>query len=273
LRPLAVNILGYLLMSSPMVREGLERALSYQRVVFGGQWIALIDRGASTLIRLDLTDIDPSHTAVETEYRAVIILKLLDWVTAIDFRVSEARFRHRPAGDRSEYERILNCPVKFQSTESELVVSRASLDQPSIHANPEIAVVHQQHAERHPADLEDQSVTRKVKTILMAQLDRGPSVLSEVACSLYMSPRTLQRRLAEEGTSFSETLDSLRRDLCLQHLERRGPALAEIAYVAGFSDDSAFNRAMRRWTGQTPLQYRRAHRNQHAGVDAALDQQ
>jgi AraC-like DNA-binding protein len=269
LRPLAVNILGYLLMSSSTVRDGLERVARYQRLVFDATWIALVDRGSSTLIRFETANANPLHVAVQIEYRAALVLKILDWITAVDFRAGEVRFRHRPAGDRSEYERILGCPVKFQCSQDELVVSRASLDQPSVYSNPEIARLHQEHAERHLAELDDHSVSRGVKTILMSHLDRGPFELSEVARSLHMSTRTLQRRLADEGTCYNELLDSLRRDLCLEHLERPHTSLAEIAYVAGFSDTSAFSRAVRRWTGQTPLEHRRSHLEAASSADSS----
>jgi AraC-like DNA-binding protein len=257
-RPLAVNIVGYLLMSSPTVRDGLERVVAYQGLSFGTDWIMLADRGASTLVRF-ASEGDPDELAIQDEYRAIIVLKFLDWITEIDFRAGEVRFRHQPRGPRSEYERILRCAVKFQSKDSELVISRADLDQPSLYANPEIARVHADYAERHLAELEDQSITRKVKTLLMSRLDRGPCELAEVARSLHMSPRTLQRRLDQEETSYNQTLDSLRREICLRYLERSDTALAEIAYVAGFSDSSALSRAVRRWTSQTPLAYRRAH--------------
>ena len=259
LHPVAVNINGYLLMSSPTVREGLERVVAYQRLVFGADWIEFVDRSPYALIRFGPADADLVDLAIQIEYRAVIVLKLLDWITAIDFRASETRFRHRPAGPRSEYERILNCPVKFQSKQSELVVPQSELDQPSIHANPDIARIHEEHAKRHLAELQDQSIARKVKTVLMSRLDCGPCELPEVARSLHMSRRTLQRRLDEEGTSYKATLDSLRQGLCLQYLERPNTALAEIAYITGFSDTSALTRAVRRWTGQTPLEYRRSH--------------
>jgi AraC-like DNA-binding protein len=260
LRPLANNIAVYLLMSSTTVREGIERATAYQRLVFDEDWHTLVDQGSSARLHLDYENRHPLEMAVEIEYRAMILVKFLDWITAIDFRASEVRFRHPPAGERSEYERIFGCAVKFACKESELLLSRSSLDQPSLHANPEIARLHQAYAECHLAKLEDRSVTRRVKEILMAQLERGPFHLSDVARSLYMSPRTLQRRLAQEGITYHGVLDSLRRDLCLQHLERPDTAMAEIAYVAGFSDTSAFSRAVRRWTGQTPLEYRRTHR-------------
>jgi AraC-like DNA-binding protein len=158
---------------------------------------------------------------------------------------------------RTEY--IAVAVIKFQDRESELVVSRVSLDEPSVYSNPEIAGLHQEYAERHLAELEDRSVIRRVKTLLLSHLDRGPCELRDAARSLHMSPRTLQRRLADEGASYSETLDSVRRELCLHHLSRAHTSLAEIAYVAGFSGESAFSRAVRRWTGQTPREYRRSH--------------
>jgi AraC-like DNA-binding protein len=255
-RPLAVNIIGYLLMSSPTVREGLERVVRFQRLVIGREDIAFVDRPHSSVITIDD---DALGSAVQIEYRADLILKFLDWITAIDFRANEVRFRHSALGDRSEYERVLGCPVKFECEGTELVLPEGGLDQPSLHANPEIAEAHEEYAERHLAQLRDQSIARRVMAVLMAHLEEGPIRLGEAARSLYMSPRTLQRRLAEEGQSFHEIVESLRRNLCLHHLENPNVGLAEIAYIAGFSDPSAFTRAVRRWTGRTPLEYRREH--------------
>jgi AraC-like DNA-binding protein len=178
----------------------------YQRLVIGREDLALVDRPHSSVIRIDD---DALGSAVQVEYRADLILKFLDWITAIHFRASEVRFRHS--------------------------------------------------AERHLAQLRDQSIARKVMAVLMAHLEEGPIKLGETARSLYISPRTLQRRLAEEGQSFHEIVESLRRNLCLHHLEDQNVGLAEIAYIAGFSEPSAFTRAVRRWTGRTPLEYRRAH--------------
>jgi AraC-like DNA-binding protein len=67
-----------------------------------------------------------------------------------------------------------------------------------------------------------------------------------------MSARTLQRRLAGEGLSFDGVLDELRRELALRHLADRRVAIAEVAYLLGFSEPSAFHRAFKRWTGTTP---------------------
>ena len=76
-----------------------------------------------------------------------------------------------------------------------------------------------------------------------------------------MSPRTLGRRLEHEGTTFKELLDDLRRRLALRYVGgARSRALTEIAFLLGFSQSAAFHRAFKRWTGQTPLEYRRERR-------------
>lgn len=265
-RPMAVNVLGYLLLSSSTAREGLERVAAYQSVVFDTKWFSLIDRPPFTLTRWEPAQRDPGDEAHQIEYKMMLLLRMLDWVTPVDFRAAEVRLRHLPAGPPEQYERAFGCPVKFQSPHSELVLSKSSLDQPSLDANPELARLHEAHAQRHLSELRDRSVTRRLKQLLMSQLDRGPCDLADAARSLHASPRTLQRRLEEEGKSFRAVLDSLRRELCLQHLEEPDTALAEIAYVAGFSDSSALTRAVRRWTGQTPLEYRRSHARPSKGA-------
>ena len=258
LRPMAVNLAGYLLMSSASVRHGLDRVSHYQKLVFGAEWIQLLDRGPLTAIRIGIAKGEPAQGRIQTEYAAALILKLVDWVTADDTRASQVHFRHEPAVNHSEYERVLRCPVKFGCPYDELTLARSSLDQPSLHANPEIAELHERYAKQHLAEWGEASVAREVKTLLMSDLDRRTCELSRVARQLHMSARTLQRRLAGEGTSYQELLDSLRKELCLQHLANPEIGLSEIAYLAGFSDTSALTRAVRRWTGQSPLAFRQS---------------
>ena len=80
------------------------------------------------------------------------------------------------------------------------------------------------------------------------------------ARSLQMSPRTLGRRLQHEGTTFKHLLDDLRRRMALRYVDGQELGLSEIAFLLGFSQTAAFHRAFKRWTAQTPLEYRRQRR-------------
>lgn len=89
----------------------------------------------------------------------------------------------------------------------------------------------------------------------------NPSV-ANIASLLHVSPRTLGRRLGHEGTTFKELLADLRRQLALRYVGSSDLGLAEIAFLLGFSQSAAFHRAFKRWTSQTPLEYRRMRRQQ-----------
>jgi AraC-like DNA-binding protein len=95
-----------------------------------------------------------------------------------------------------------------------------------------------------------------VREAIEAELQGGNPTLESIAKRLAMSTRTVQRRLREQGVLFNEVLDEMRFQAARFYLADRGIAGAEIAYLLGFADQSSFNRAFKRWTGQTPSDYR-----------------
>ena len=103
----------------------------------------------------------------------------------------------------------------------------------------------------------EDSVTRRVRDVLAGELHGGNPMLENVAAQLGMHPKALMRRLKQEGTSHSDLLDSLRREHAERYLCMPRLNVAEAAFLLGFSDASAFNKAFRRWFGVTPLEFRR----------------
>ena len=101
-----------------------------------------------------------------------------------------------------------------------------------------------------------EAVTDLVRRLLAGELCNGEPTLEEIVPRLHMSARTLHRRLEEEGTSFRQVLAEVRREIAARHLSERRLAIDEIAFLPGFSEPSAFNRAFKRWTGHAPLGYR-----------------
>ncbi len=96
-----------------------------------------------------------------------------------------------------------------------------------------------------------------VRRVIGESLRDGDPKLVQVAKKLAVSPRTLQRQLKESGVDFKALADDTRRRFSLNYLRDRKNSLTEIAYLLGYSEVSAFNRAFRRWTGLTPSDYRR----------------
>jgi AraC-like DNA-binding protein len=92
----------------------------------------------------------------------------------------------------------------------------------------------------------------QVRAAIRAALDAGEPAVAEAARALGLSSRTLQRRLAERGTSFRALVDQVREVLAREHLDHRGRPVKEVATVLGYADARAFGRAYKRWTGRTP---------------------
>ncbi|HEY7817075.1 MAG TPA: helix-turn-helix domain-containing protein, partial [Vicinamibacteria bacterium] len=103
------------------------------------------------------------------------------------------------------------------------------------------------------------TTTERLRRLLTEELCGGRPTLEHLAARLHMSPRTLHRRLDDEGTTFRRIVTDVRRETAERHLREPVLAIGEIAFLLGFSEASAFHRAFKRWTGRRPLEYRRAH--------------
>lgn len=168
------------------------------------------------------------------------------------------RFRHPAPTQTAAYLRSFEGLPSFSQPVDELVLSRALLDLPNHQADPLLLPILEEHLEKRTeaagrvgADLD------RVRCAVKQLLQQREPTASQTAQLLHMSPRTLQRRLLLQGTSVKRLVEEVRRELALQHVQGSSMPLAEIAFVLGFSDVSAFHRAFKRWTGQTPTALRR----------------
>jgi AraC-like DNA-binding protein len=100
-------------------------------------------------------------------------------------------------------------------------------------------------------------IVGRVREAIKPELRGGNPTLESIAGKLAMSPRTLQRRLRDRGVLFNDTLDAMRFGAAKSYLAQEDVAAAEVAYLLGFAEQSSFNRAFKRWSGQTPINYRR----------------
>ncbi|MCK9815590.1 AraC family transcriptional regulator [Pseudomonas sp. MAFF 302046] len=160
------------------------------------------------------------------------------------------------------YSVLGQCPIQFGAEQNQVRLSLASLAQ----RNPE----HCPSTWRHllqlcERELEQLTRTRSLRERIIQLL--GPLLnggrepdLEEVAARLKLPTWTLRRKLAEEGTQFRAVLNDTRRDLAMTYIRDTELAFGEIAYLLGFASAEAFQRAFKRWTGQTPGEFRRSHR-------------
>ncbi|MBN9790116.1 AraC family transcriptional regulator [Pseudonocardia sp. TMWB2A] len=172
-----------------------------------------------------------------------------------DFRPRRALLPHSPAGPPEAYREIFGCPVEFEAPVCGLDVDAAGLDRRR--AGEDRAV--RDLAEQYLHDLvgpEDGDPTVRVRELLRRLLPTGQAGLVVTAGHLGMHPRTLQRRLREDGTSFERLLDELRRELAGQYLCHSDRPLPQVSSLLGYSEQSCLTRSCRRWFGMPPLRVR-----------------
>jgi AraC-like DNA-binding protein len=259
IRPGAFDVLDYATRSSATLGEGLRRFVRYHRVLHDGAMVELKVDGS----RVVLTHALPEPAALLPRQIAEFIvaawLVVARQATGVDLVPVEVRFRHSAPEDRREHARLFRAPIRFDSDANGMVLRCEALDAPLVKSDPGLCAV----LERHVAELLQQIPTatgfiERVQQLVAKDLASGLPDAGAVARALRMSRRTLQRQLRNDGTSYKEVVDALRRELATRYLSERRVAVGEIAFLLGFSETSAFHRAFKRWTGTTPAAYRRS---------------
>jgi len=156
------------------------------------------------------------------------------------------------------YGELFQCPVSYGSDTEEWLFSALDLEERLTGSIPDVARATDRIAENYIASLDESAVATSVRQLLVQMLPSGKTDQDTVASRLYRSTSTLQRQLGAEGTSYRNLLESTRRDLAEQYLQDGQYTQAQIAFMVGFSDQSNFARAFKRWTGLSPGEYQKA---------------
>ncbi len=168
------------------------------------------------------------------------------------------RFAHAAPGDVSALRAFFGCAVELGAAENVLELEPADLALPVPRGDPQLGaflrdVANQALAKREP---DAASLLDRARSIVAEELARGVPPIDVIAKKLAVSSRTLRRRLEEHGTSYRKLLDATREELARSYVRDRRIQLAEVAFLLGFSEPSAFHRAFKRWTSMTPAAWR-----------------
>jgi AraC-like DNA-binding protein len=175
----------------------------------------------------------------------------------------EVHLVHARPSYAAEYERAFEAPVKFGAPFNAIVMKRSRLSTPMRQANAGISAAFELHAARLVERLRGgEGTVGRVREEVAAQLGRGSVSMELTAKHLGMSIATLRRRLESEDATFSSIVEDLRRRLAEQYLREPEQAVSEIAFLLGFSNVTAFDRAFKRWNGISPTAYRAKSRIQ-----------
>ncbi len=191
------------------------------------------------------------------EYCFAAFLLHVRGTTGVPFPLQSVLFAHRPPADVSEHQRVFGCPVRFDAEHTRMVIGRESWDAPSTHPHPGMLALLAEHADLLLQKLpRGPDLVERTRRAIGERLRGGDSSLDSVAREVGTSARSLQRHLRDIGYSNNALADEVRATTARWYLEQPDIAIAEVAYLLGFSDQSTFNRAFKRWTGSTPARVR-----------------
>lgn len=180
-----------------------------------------------------------------------------------DFRCREVGFTYDPPADLKPYKALFQCPVRFRQERQGLVFDAVALEHPVGTSDSTMETILEGFQAPRVAK-PDAPLRREVLSAIESSLGTGKCSAASVAALFDMHSRTLHRQLSEEGTTFSELLVEKRREMAEGYLRETPMALQQISEALGYSNPSIFTRAWRRWTGQSPSEWREANRRKEA---------
>ena len=249
--PRADHLVILLLTSAETLGEGLEASLRYQELLSHGRVVTLREHPEYHALQINKIEHELPVTVHEIEFIAVVVIKLLRFATDDRFKAREVQFEHPYRGNIQKYTHAFGCSVTFGHERTTILIDDDAWTLPLAHGN---VALHSQlrdvAAGLHSA-LESHHFIDIVRDRIKLLIPRGQASIEAVAAGLHMTPRTLQRRLAEDGTTFRALVDACRKSILLAGFERNDTP-DEIMRHAGYTNQRSFRRALRRWNLPDP---------------------
>ena len=234
---------------SPNLQVAARRIATYKRLI-GPMRLTVSAEETETVLRFDWrSHADPPKVLANSELVFWVALARIG--TREQVRPLRVTIR-RPPADTAYFGKYLGCAIEAAPIQT-IVFAASDAVRPFLTANESMWKFFEPELRRRLGELDrDASTSDRVEAALVELLPAGATAMSDVARSLAVSTRTLQRRLNEEGTSFQAALNQTRQSLANHYLRNEGMTVGQISFLLGYENPSSFYRAFHSWTGQTP---------------------
>jgi AraC-like DNA-binding protein len=254
------DILGAVMLNCPTVGSAMEKLIRYHDLSTDVVKVKLVREADQVLYAwVSTLEINP----IDRQISEAIICRIfftLEMLSNGKMPFSEIRFRHQIPNKIKEHRRIFGCSLKFGVALDAVVVRQDGLDLPIPLANPKVlarleAIARELLQGLYQPDTWSEQVSQRISKILLQ--GEKPHIES-VARQLAISPRQLQNKLKIENTTYRALLDQVRMEMALQYLQELNGNILDTAFLLGFSDQSSFSHAFKRWTGKPPGEFRQS---------------
>ena len=257
-QPKNIGPLAYVALNSPTIATGIQNVERYLHVYdSSAKWFFTVE-GNRGYIRYLLTDIGFEPLRQSNEHGMTLIVNTLRMMVGSQWAPQEVQFAHAAPEQTSEHHRIFRAPVVFSCETNALVIERDFIERKVPAADQQLYQIMKQYLDQVLSEIpREDAVLSSIRKAVAESMRDGDPKLSRVAKKVSMGPRTLQRRLKECGSDFKKLVEDTRQRFAVSYLKDRKNSLTEVAFLLGYSEVSAFNRAFKRWTHSTPLSYQR----------------
>jgi AraC-like DNA-binding protein len=252
-----VGLLYYVLASSEVLRDALQRAERYS--VIANEGISVKYReGKDIAIAFDYVGVPRHSDRHQIEFWMAALVRTCRQLTNQHLLPIRVKVAHRRSEDSSEFDKFLGRRAMFAADMDEVAFSDTAKHLPVVSADPYLNELLTAYCEEA---LSRRRTSRgmlqsRVENLIVPLLPHGEVRAAEVARRLGMSQRTLARRLSSEGLTFAGVLDNLRSDLATRYLSDADLSISQVAWLLGYREVSAFTHAFKRRTGTTPREMR-----------------
>jgi AraC-like DNA-binding protein len=254
--PLDIGALGVTFLSSATLMEALQRLERYISVINTKLSFSATEKDDRIDLISEITGLQGDANRIVEDCRMSIVVDLCRLGLNNEVDPIEVAFTYPEPNATGEHFGVFRCPLLFSQPVSRISFSLADSLHPFTAANREMALGNDQILTGMINDLKTSNLVGQVKRAIIDNLPSGTPSEELIAKQVFVSSRTLQRRLADESTNFRTLVLEVRRELAEQYIADRTMPLAEISYILGFSDTSSFSRAFKKWTGDSPALFR-----------------
>jgi len=259
--PAGHGILGLLVQSCETLGAACAVGYRFQHLSRSSMHSQLDYQEKKVISTVSMDDYDPEEVGVLVEYFQGSLIAIASYLIESDEPIQplEIQFMHQPRAPLASYQRLFNCEnISFSQPCNKIIFNRKIMDYPIERADLGAKQVLLQEAKAQLTSLLGRQLqSERVKALLLDQSPFSRLSISECAEKLQLKESSLKRHLQNEGTNYKTIMDKVLESLAKQYLANEDDSIQDISQRLGFSDRSAFARSFKRWSGESPLEYRK----------------
>ena len=262
--PAHLGTLGFAWLSSGSLRTALKRLERYSKILGQKASCRCTDIPDGLRFVVDHGRGDRPVGPVLADFALSLFVGMCRANFGPSLMLDTVTLRRLPPADPAPYEKFFGTSVSFGADEDGFTLPHYVADRPLPTSNHELATTFDAILTKQLADLDNSALADRCRAYLLTEMTSGDPSEEDLAKSMGMSRRTLQRKLGELGMAYKGVLEKTRYELALRYLDDPAKSVTDITFLLGFSEQSAFTRAFKRWSGQAPTHYREAHSVGHS---------